>query len=345
MKTVCRFSSALCVSVSILALGVALQSPSYAASDPLFDIPSTAPAKIADVSGAVKPVSASVSSSAVPSSGASAVPSASSSLASPSSALQLPMSSTSVNVAASSKPASSSFSQSATGQPPATTASLANILATGASAPTDLGVGAGKDDSKKEDTRSLNAIEARVSDSVKDVVKHLGAMTETTTLEDINVAKQAVAKLEAMIDIEKRLAELEKMRGERLRGGSLSPPSVSVASAIAASALLPLSSVKLAPPSQMISSKLSSPDDSKAMNFSPAFPTSSYELSRIVGSNGRYRAVIKAGEGAEKTYRAGDKLPDGSVVLAVTQTSVVLKKDGSKNTLRIKGVDMVFNGR
>ncbi|MER2519576.1 MAG: type II secretion system protein N [Bdellovibrionales bacterium] len=161
-------------------------------------------------------------------------------------------------------------------------------------------------------------------------------MTEAATLEDINVARQAVAKLEALIDIERRLSELDKVKNERVRGSS------AMAAAIPASALLPLPAAKS---SVSNSIKPSSSDDTKSVSFTSVSFGASHELNRIVGSNGRYRAIIKSGEGAEKTYRLGDKLNDGSVIQDITPTSVELKRDGKKSSLRIKGVDMVFNGK
>lgn len=334
MKTACNILAGLPLSISVLALSVAFYGTCVAAPDPLFGVPTVASARSAEAPTMAKSLVGGASSSAVPTSGAGAVPSASSALTSPSSALALPASSSSGSASTGVAPSSPAAIASSSATSPAAAASLTNILSSGSSGASALS----KDDSKKDDAKSLNAIETRVSDSVKDVVKHLGSMTETTTLEDINVARQAVAKLEAMIDIERRLSELEKMRNERTRGSS------SVAAAIPATALLPLPAPKPSKPSRLASSKSVISDDDKLPSFGPS-SGGSHELSRVVGSNGHYRAVIKTGEGTEKTYRSGDKLSDGSVVLDITPTSVALKKNGSRETLRIKGVDMVFNGR
>lgn len=327
MKTECNPLDGLRFSVCLFALAVGLSGEALAAPDSFAPLSGSVSARTSETSDSPKPAQAGSSSSAVPSSGSAAVPSSSSALSSPSSVLPLPGSSSPIaSTNSSGFPVGGGSSQPLA---PSPSASLPPAVPLGV--PVALGVPS----LKKDDPKSLNAIEARVSDSVKDVIKNLGSMTETATLEDINVARQAVAKLEAMIDIERRLSELEKVRNDRSKGSAAS----AMAAAIPASALLPL------PASKPPASSKSSSEDSKPVSFAPMSMGSSYELNRVVGSNGRYRAVIKAGEGSEKTYRAGDKLPDGSIVQEITPTSAVLKRNGDKTTLRIKGVDMVFNGR
>ena len=85
----------------------------------------------------------------------------------------------------------------------------------------------GKD---KED----NSVDNKIPDSVKDVIKNLNAKTDDVTLDDLNAARQAVAKLDALIEIEKRLADLEKIRQEREANNNKA-----MMAAIPASALAP----------------------------------------------------------------------------------------------------------
>ncbi|MDX2027612.1 MAG: hypothetical protein SFW62_03135 [Alphaproteobacteria bacterium] len=175
--------------------------------------------------------------------------------------------------------------------------------------------------------KGLAAAEEKVSDSVKSVVKHLNRTADDVTLDDLNSARQAVAKLEALIDIEKRISELEKIRQEREGGGSL-------AAAIPASALRP--SVA-APPMPMSSSPSATP--AVAM---PAPAPGVMELSRVIGSTGHYSAVIKMSDGQLETGRVGDRLSDGSVISKVTMKEVELKQGAAKRTtLRVKNVNTV----
>lgn len=329
MKIACRTLAAIRYSICVFALSAAMTGHVQAAPDSFAPFPGSISAKTSEGLNDAKAPVKSASSTAVPSSGSGAVPSASSALSSPSSVLPLPGSSAAIASSAAPVVPSSGSGSPSSAQPVVSSPSLGL-------SPFGAPPSSGPPGAKKDDAKSLNAIEARVSDSVKEVIKNLGSMTETATLEDINVARQAVAKLEAMIDIERRLSELEKVRNDRSRGSAAS----AMAAAIPASALLPLPAAK--PPS---TPKHSGSDDAKPINVTPMSMGSSYELSRVVGSNGRYRAVIKTGEGSEKTYRAGDKLPDGSILQDITPTSAVLKRNGDKNTIRIKGVDMVFNGR
>ncbi len=346
MKTACKTLAIWRLFTSVFALGIALPGVCWAAQEPFLGVPG-AVAKSSNEVASSQPMQMRDSSSVTPSSGSAAVPSHSSSLASPSLALSLPTPSSTPPLppVSGSQPGAASTSLVPSSSLPS--APIVPGLGSPPLGSPSLGVAAAvKDDAKKDDAKSLNAIESRVSDSVKDVVKHLGAMTETATLEDINVARQAVAKLEALIDVERRLSELEKVRNERSRGPGASS---AMAAAIPASALLPLPEAKpfsmLKPLDGSGAIKSPGPDLSMPKYSAPVPPAPSSELLRVIGSNGRYRAILKAGDGEEKTYRVGDKLSDGSVIQNITRTSLDLKRDGKKSTLRVKGVDMVFNGK
>ncbi len=188
-----------------------------------------------------------------------------------------------------------------------------------------------------KDSRNLSALESKLTDSVKDTVKRLGDTTDQVTLDDLNTARQAIAKIEALIDIEKRLTELSKIREEREGKAS------SLASAIPSSALMP----SMAPswPPQMPKPLNTVSDDAKGSSSSSPMPSStgSVNIDRIVGSNGSYAAVIKgAAEGDEKTVRVGDRLPDGSTVVKITPMSVETRVKAKERVIRVKGVDTVF---
>jgi type IV pilus biogenesis protein PilP len=166
-----------------------------------------------------------------------------------------------------------------------------------------------------------NASEDKIPDSVKDVVKHLDKTPDDVTLEDINSARQAIAKIDALIEIEKRLAELEKIRQQRGMGTSLS-------AAIPASALQP-------PPSFA-----STPATHSAKQMPAA--EKSVEISRIVGREGHYSAVVKLSDNETKTVQAGDHLPDGSTVVSITTGGVQVEHNGVRHTVHLKNVGTVF---
>ncbi len=166
--------------------------------------------------------------------------------------------------------------------------------------------------------------EDKVSDSVKGVVKHLGT-TENVTLDDLNSARQAVAKIEALIDIEKRLNELEKLRSER--------EGKSITGAVPASALAPMPlQPQFQPPASLL------PMPASAVQS----PLNNLEISRITGSGARYMAVLKMPDGENKTVEAGDHLPDGSSVVAVSSSGVEVEHNGTKRVIHVKNVGAVF---
>jgi len=162
-----------------------------------------------------------------------------------------------------------------------------------------------------------------VPDSVKEIVKHLDrATTEDMTLDDLNAARQAVARIEALIDIEKHLAELDRVRQEREK-------KTSFAAAIPASALQP-------PISSITSPVSGRPSMPASENFG--------EILRIMGRNGHYSALVKMSNEKTKTVEVGDQLSDGSKVVAITTTGVDVVNHGTRQSLHIKNVDTVFGG-
>jgi len=186
------------------------------------------------------------------------------------------------------------------------------------SLPSSVGANAGRD-------KNLAPLEDKVSDSVKNVVKQFGS-TDNVNLEDLNTARQAIAKLEVLIDIEKRLAELEKIRSEH--GGAKS-----LAAAIPATALAP-------PPMFSAQSfpKASMSGNGEGGDALPPPVRHVEEVSRVTGVNGHYTANIQG-----KTVYVGDKLSDGSTVTSITARDVELKKkDGTITRLKVKGVQEIY---
>jgi type IV pilus biogenesis protein PilP len=173
---------------------------------------------------------------------------------------------------------------------------------------------------------TLSETEEKVSDSVRDVVRHLGT-AENITIDDLNSARQVVARIEALIDVEKHMAELEKLRSEREGVKSL-------ASAIPASALRA--------PTQYVAPPVSPPPvTNAAVNVMPNFEP---EVSRIVGSDGHYTAMIKMPDGQTKQIKVGDRLSNGSKVLAIGASGIEVDQNGTQHTFNVKNVDTVFGG-
>lgn len=173
----------------------------------------------------------------------------------------------------------------------------------------------------KNQASGLAAAENKIPDSVKDVMKRLDKPAEDVTLDDLNSARQAVAKIEILIDIEKHLAELDKIRRERDKEPN-------VASMIPASALQ--APLYAAAPMNSMQPPVMAPRAESA------------EITQISGGNGRYNATLKTSGEDSKVVQTGDHLADGSVVVSIAPTEVVLERDGTKHTLHIKNVNTVF---
>jgi type IV pilus biogenesis protein PilP len=185
--------------------------------------------------------------------------------------------------------------------------------------------------------KNISTMEDKVSENAKNIVKHLDSGSDTTTLADLNRARQTITRIDAMIEVERRLNELEKLRNERrdVRSTSLS---ASLAGAIPASALGAGSRSSPAP----VAPPAFTGEDQKAKPV--ATIQQRPEISRIYGTGGQYVAVLKFAGGEVKSVRAGDKLTDGDTVRAITSSSVDIGGKGTSYTLHVKNIDVVFSG-
>ena len=196
---------------------------------------------------------------------------------------------------------------------------------------------AASSDKAEKGKKSLTAAEDKVSESVKGVVKRLGT-TENMTLDDLNSARQAVAKIEALIDIEKHLNELEKLRSDR-EGRGMSGGAIPV-SALTAMQQQPQFQAAPQPPMPMPSAMAAS----MMMPQQPSFsPVSSLEVTRVIGSGDHYKAIIKMPDGQTKTVAVGDHVEGLGIIKAITSMGVELDQNGTKHVIHVKNVDTVFS--
>jgi hypothetical protein len=180
--------------------------------------------------------------------------------------------------------------------------------------PMNTGMSAGN---RMRNLSNLAPLEEKVSDSVRNTARQLGTI-ENVNFDDLNTARQAVAKLDILIEIEKRLAELDKIRSDRSGEKSLA-------------AAIPMSALS-APPLPM--PKMGSVESMSQ----PGLATNHGDVSRIIGAAGHYTALVQG-----KAVRVGDTLPDGSSVIAISAKQVETKtKDGTVHQLKVKGVDEVY---
>lgn len=193
------------------------------------------------------------------------------------------------------------------------------------------------------------ATSPKVPDSVQNVVKRLNTATQDVTLEDLNAAREAVVKLDVLIDIEKRLNDLSTLRKEREEKDTSSISAALPASALdigrppaAASMAIPSMPIGALPTNfpSMDATALNIPRPSPSLGAVDA-PLGSVDVKRVVGARGSYSAIIKDG-GQTKTVHKGDKLSDGSQVDSISRSGVTISRDKKSKTIQVKDVAQVF---
>ena len=200
---------------------------------------------------------------------------------------------------------------------------------------------------EESDEKDMPPASPKVPDSVKKVVKKLNDATEDVTLDSLNSAREAVVKLDVLIDIEKRLTDLTKIRKER------EEKEAEVADAIPTSAL-PVPSMMASPiqpagvpgqPASLIAPPPGSMGAPGAAGMMP-MPIGQLEVVRVSGASGKYSAQIKDLDGQTKTVKVGDKLADGGTVDLISRDGVTFTStDHKKKTVQVKDINTVFSGR
>ncbi len=205
---------------------------------------------------------------------------------------------------------------------------------------TAIATSGSKTSQEEDDGVDAFATSPEVPPSVKGVVKKLSHATKDVTLEDLNAAREAVAKLDILIDIEKRLNDLLSIRQEREEKVG------AITAALPDTALAP---PPLAAPPQGITQSApipALPNVPSAASASAASNESLLDVTRIIGASGRYVALVKDSDGTEKQVRVGDTIADGSSVTEISKQGVTLALEGSKKrTVQVKDVGTVFSVR
>jgi type IV pilus biogenesis protein PilP len=157
------------------------------------------------------------------------------------------------------------------------------------------------------------------NEQIEGIIKKLQDGTSGASLEDMNQARAALAKLDLLVSIETKMNDLDKVRASR--GG------------IGMSSMIPASALGM---------RGSQQGDESTPSFGSRQPVrASYDVSRIVGTDGSYTAVINVGAGRMNTVRVGDQLPDGSEVRSITASGVKVKStNGRERTLRVSASSM-----
>jgi len=191
------------------------------------------------------------------------------------------------------------------------------------------------DKADDDDKRETPFPSPKVPDSVKKAVNKLSNATDDVTLDNLNTAREAVVKLDVLIDIEKRLNDLAKLRKDRA-------DKEEIATAIPSSALQP--PPLTITPTGVISYQPQQPAVPAVTPSVLAMPAK-VEVLRISGASGHYTAQIKEMDGAPKRVNVGDKLLDGSTVNAISRQGVTLTSNNKNRTIQVKDINTVFGGR
>ncbi|MEJ0061699.1 MAG: hypothetical protein WDO70_00475 [Alphaproteobacteria bacterium] len=181
-----------------------------------------------------------------------------------------------------------------------------------------------------------------IPDQVKSVMKKLETGKIDLSLEDMNQARAALARLDLLLELEQKMHDLEKARAKREGGDDM---------ASEVGAMLPSGVTKM--PRGMQKASLAVPVTELASASAPrrtpsAVSPADYEVHKIVGAGGRYSADLdSAQDGKTINVRAGDKLADGTEVQLIDATTVQLKSPGDKNehSLRIDNAGALSHGR
>lgn len=177
----------------------------------------------------------------------------------------------------------------------------------------------------------------KIPESVRAITKRLSTASSTdTTLEDLNSAREAIAKLDVLIDLEKRISDLAQLRQDREKAASpaLSPLSAAALMPRNVQAPLPVRPIEPIEPVRHVEPvrQVISGGDKVVVD-------------RIFGTDGNYTARIRVGAGAPQTIRAGDRLQDGSMVRSILPSGVRIVQGTQDRTYSVSSAALFLNAK
>lgn len=187
---------------------------------------------------------------------------------------------------------------------------------------------------------------ASIPSAVTDIVTDLKRAEKSVSLEDMARAQDALARLDLLLDIERKINEIEKTREDRKNiGKSMSRDGGSMGRVPASALNLPLTGnsggMNSRPTSVYRPTTVTTTPSTPAVAPAPA--REAYKVDQISGSNGRYRAVLVDGGGKKSTVSEGEKL-GAYTVSKISATGVTLAdgKDRKVLTVESDGIPMVI---
>lgn len=171
---------------------------------------------------------------------------------------------------------------------------------------------------------------------IDEVVDKLKEGKGKLTLSDLNAANAVIARLDILVEIEKKRAELQKIKADS--GGDIESSLPSGVVGQNNGHMAPL-----APPP--IPATMNIPN-SMPVGMAPPMnmPVTSGdpEIVRIAGADKKLVAFVKSGDGSEAPIQVGDKLSDGSRVEKISALGVSIARNGESRFLKVKDVGQLF---
>lgn len=193
------------------------------------------------------------------------------------------------------------------------------------------------------DSATGTATDKDVPPQVQAVADKLRGAKVDLSLEDMNQARAALARLDLLLELEQKMHDLQEARQKHssASGADISgylPPQV------AAMGKRPPPPV----PAVLTETEAPTPAPTPSKRSKPKPAPSQYEVQRVMGINGSYSAVLKSvADIKTKTVKVGDVLSDGSEVAAISPTAVTLRDPdtGKTQAITIENVSALSGGR
>ena len=205
---------------------------------------------------------------------------------------------------------------------------------------------ANADDAKNKafvtlDNPSGTATDKEVPPQVQAVADKLRGAKVDLSLEDMNQARAALARLDLLLELEQKMHDLQEAR-QKHNGASGSDISGYLPPQVASMGKRP------PPPVPAVLTETEVPTPAPTRHSKPKPAPSQYEVQRVMGLNGSYSAVLKSvADIKTKTVKVGDLLSDGSEVSGISPTAVTLRDPdtGKTQTITIENVSALSGGR
>lgn len=194
------------------------------------------------------------------------------------------------------------------------------------------------------DSATGTATDKDVPPQVQAVADKLRGAKVDLSLEDMNQARAALARLDLLLELEQKMHDLQEARQKHSGTSGGADISGYLPPQVAAMGKRPPPPV----PAVLTETEAPTPAPTPTKRSKPKPAPSQYEVQRVMGINGSYSAVLKSvADIKTKTVKVGDVLSDGSEVAAISPTAVTLRDPdtGKTQAITIENVSALSGGR